>query len=444
MLLIALLVFAFSPMKAFSQVSLINDVTFNTSQQYRSGDTLTVTMRGEPGCAATFDVGQLTGIPMNEVSAGIYSGSYLIPAGTTLMNAQIVGHLQKGSQVDSQAAPVTLSTMMVSNDINAAVVTEIRSSHKESYVTTKPPYIFIKHDRIDYYTMHNLKVYVDGKDVTAFSTITERSTSYAPPVPFSLGGHNVVLVGVNSVGAQFRSNTWFKVEAAGMPVSSSLTPIAMVTTQNGTITAVPVNALWQSSLNSIQIFDNLTSPAHRHNIVTVTLLGPPQGVATFDVGTTTGIPMTEKSPGAYVGIYTVQHDDSFNSAILTGHLALRTGQNLIASSPTINSMAYNNGGINMSGSPLVTILSPANGDRLTPPFTISGTAPPNTDVILSIQAPDGTRQTLVVRADANGNFQATMPLAQTEPGTQYIITAIPRDSYGNLGSSSTITVVQQR
>jgi len=320
------------------------------------------------------------------------------------------------------------------------VVTELKSTNKDTYVTTNPAYIYIKHSRIDLHTMQNLRVTFDGQDVTAFSTITERSTSYAPPKPLSIGRHRVELVGTNSIGQQFETRIFFKVEAAGPPVSSSSVPYAMVTTSNGTIIAGPV--INPSSM-SLKIFDNLTAPVNVGNKVTVTMLGLPGGVATFDVGSTTGIRMHEISAGNYIGTYRVQANDNFNNATLVGHLAIPTGEMFVASSPTINPTSYYAGLLNEQGLTQITILSPRSGDQLTPPFVISGTTLPNSDVILTTQAADGTRQRMTVASDSNGNFSATISSTQTSPGTQYLITAVSRDADGNLGSSSSITVVQR-
>jgi len=426
--------------------TLITDITYNTSQQYHPGDTLTVTLTGAPGGAASFDVGQVMGISMTEVSPGVYTGSYLIPGGMMLSSAQIVGHLQRGGQSDVRSASMPLSTAPMFLAPGATVVTELKASHRETYVTTDPPYIFIKHDRLDPFTLNGLRVYYDGKDVTSFATVTEHFVAYAPPIPFSIGRHHVQLVGENSISQRFESYTWFKVEPAGAPTSSLSIPVAIVTTSNSTITATTaVPLLYPSPLSTIRVFDNLMAPANSGDWVAVTILGPPGGLATFDVGSNMGIEMTETSPGAYVGTYRVRDNDNFNNATLTGHLWLPTGEVLVGSSPTIASQAYYAGAAtSMVTSPSVVISSPNNGDQLTPPFVILGTTIPNTDVILTSRAPDGTQQTLTVRSDASGNFSATVPPEQTAAsGAQYIITAVPRDSSGNLGSGTTIMVVQR-
>lgn len=184
--------------------------------------------------------------------------------------------------------------------------------------------------------------------------------------------------------------------------------ISTTTTSSQSMTTITLPV---SSLQTIKIFDNVSSPMRTGDRVTVTLLGRPNGIATFDVssrsaqaglypitttstlgnptttvttnqttmtntnntattntnttvavnnsyGTTstmnttnntpnintanlkTGIPMEEMSPGMYVGTYTVQDGDTFNNAMLTGHLALPTGENLIASIPTVNQPSF--------------------------------------------------------------------------------------------------------
>ncbi|PIQ97911.1 MAG: hypothetical protein COV67_01735 [Nitrospinae bacterium CG11_big_fil_rev_8_21_14_0_20_56_8] len=61
------------------------------------GDEIEVSLHGEPGLAASFDIGSWkTGIPMREVSPGVYEVNYRIGKGDRIENALVIGTLKNG------------------------------------------------------------------------------------------------------------------------------------------------------------------------------------------------------------------------------------------------------------------------------------------------------------------------------------------------------------
>ncbi len=324
-----------------AQEIMITDVTFDQNRVYQPGDTVQITLRGEPGGTATFDVGNYaTGLSMTEASPGVYVGSYMIPTGVNLSNVQITGHLQKNLH---QA--YKLSTYYLSTGIPQwprTVITNILPNNG-SYVTTNPQYIFVRYEKIDPYTQQGLRVYFDGSDITNFTKVGPDSASYSPAEPLHLGTHHLKFIGVNAVAVPFEHEMWFTVESQGAPVGNT----SMSTTSVASSETVVPRMIPISSLTTIKVFDNISSQLNPGDTATVILLGRPNGIATFDigpistssganVGKTTGIPMDEITPGTYVGTYVVQQGDSFNSSSITGHLALPSGENLVAVTPTVN------------------------------------------------------------------------------------------------------------
>ncbi|TAJ06939.1 MAG: hypothetical protein EPO61_13210 [Nitrospirae bacterium] len=81
----------------------------------KAGDQIKVGLKGDPNMLATFDLGQVrTGLVMQEVQPGIYTGAYTVKPGDNGEQLLVVGHLsdRKGLTTDWEDAlgPVTLDT----------------------------------------------------------------------------------------------------------------------------------------------------------------------------------------------------------------------------------------------------------------------------------------------------------------------------------------------
>jgi hypothetical protein len=90
----------------------IQSVTHDGNQPLRPGDTLRVTARGNPKAAASFSIGDLvTGIPLKETAAGVYTGSYRVGAGARSAKAPVVVEFVTADGVrvrQETSAPVTI------------------------------------------------------------------------------------------------------------------------------------------------------------------------------------------------------------------------------------------------------------------------------------------------------------------------------------------------
>jgi len=298
------------------------------------------------------------------------------------LGAEKFGYSQPYYTYTTTNTPVAV--LVAAPQLPQAVVTNMVPSNTKSYVTTNPPYIFVKRNAHVGAVSEGTRMFLDGKDVTDFAVIGADSASYSPPGPLALGDHTVMLEGRNFSGQQFRQLLGFTVQPAGPSVDltgSLLIPTAIgaiapqaletvsvqsvtttpgevmgapsydtmtVTTTTHAVPLVPRN-LYLSSLASIKILDSLSEPARHNDRVPIVLLGRPNGVATFDLvqrsasGDTimaSGLPMEQVSPGTYQAIYRVGDTDAFNSAVLVGHLSLPDGQMLTSSTATINDRAF--------------------------------------------------------------------------------------------------------
>lgn len=71
------------------------ETNIKANQNLKPKDRIYVSMQGQPGMTATFDIGSWkTGIPMKEVSPGVYTGNYVVKSGDRVVSAFIIGTLK--------------------------------------------------------------------------------------------------------------------------------------------------------------------------------------------------------------------------------------------------------------------------------------------------------------------------------------------------------------
>jgi hypothetical protein len=107
--------------------------------------------------------------------------------------------------------------------------------------------------------------------------------------------------------------------------------VALTSTDNlfieGTVGMLPQHIIYSvvhnGGLSTLRFGDQLR----------VTMVGVAGGLATFDVGSEHRLPMTEVSPGTYVGTMTVGLADQASSAPVIVHLTLPDGQTAQVMSP---------------------------------------------------------------------------------------------------------------
>ncbi len=71
------------------------DTNIRPNQKLQPDDSIYVSLRGQAGLTATFDIGSWkTSIPMKEISPGVYTGSYVVKTGDKVLSAFIIGTLK--------------------------------------------------------------------------------------------------------------------------------------------------------------------------------------------------------------------------------------------------------------------------------------------------------------------------------------------------------------
>jgi tetratricopeptide (TPR) repeat protein len=78
-----------------AKIPTITSISHDVTTPLLTGDRIKVTLRGDPGKGATFDLGQVQrNLPMKEVSPGEYVGVYTVNEEDRFSNLAVIGHLE--------------------------------------------------------------------------------------------------------------------------------------------------------------------------------------------------------------------------------------------------------------------------------------------------------------------------------------------------------------
>lgn len=101
----------------------VQSVSHDADRPLRPGDTITVTVKGQPKSKGTFNIGDLaTGVPLREEESGVYTGTYRVKAGDRAVKAPLSVDFTTptGTKVRQEAsAPVNI----VTGKVEAPVIT---------------------------------------------------------------------------------------------------------------------------------------------------------------------------------------------------------------------------------------------------------------------------------------------------------------------------------
>ena len=292
--------------------------------------------------------------------------------------------------------------------------------------------------------LSTVKVFVNGREVTSQSTITNKFFTYLPPQPLP-AGQVQVRVEFKNVNGTPRSASWAFTVQQSQPAGQ-------------------ISAVAQDSGGAV-----LTTG----QTLTMTMNGTAGLQGSFllvqDSRTVREIPARESSSGVYTASLVVQRGDRVTEGAVIGRLR-RQGQSAGVFAAASQAVAFNTGsteggnsggssGGNSGGSttPAATLqprfTSHQEGDRVgSNGFTLVGQTRPNATVQIKIVAGASILgvsiggQTLVddaVTADANGRFQVQVPsIPVAVPGLRYKIQATARE--GNQTSPMTQLTLKQQ
>lgn len=395
----------------------ITSFTQNSRGWLRAGSTLEVVMEASSGGTATFEIpGVADGVTMRETSPGRYSGSWTVPAGQNLAvsGGTVIGQLHVGNtqRLIQAADPISIDTV-VPRIINST------PDPNSTIAVVRPNISVVSEDSGSGVDPATVSMSVNGEDVTPEATITGNFATYRPRQALRTGQNKVTVTASDRAGNS-ASQTWtFHVQGAGNIITS----------------------FTHSDISNLQPGD----------VITVNMTGQPNGEVHFSIISPSGRSlvtqeMQETSSGVYQGRYTVRKRQDLNGGTISGTLKVSSGQiYTVPSEGAINVLTQEAG-----SAPVVT--SPIAGRAVVSPLTITGTAPPNSRVHLTVEYSTtllGTFETTgqlsdqTVNVDSQGMFRSS-PVRLTTlvkgKNTQYTITATTVSANGEESESTTVTV----
>lgn len=276
----------------------IASLTHDARGALKAGDSFTVALRGSAGATATFEIFAVAAdVGMREVRGGgygaqpaLYAGTYIVRPGDAARNSAVFATLKMGGRevVGSTDRPITIDT-------RPPEVTSIQPRPQALLTNIRPNIVVSFFDGETSVNPSAVRLLVNGKNVTAETSITEMSASYNPQVPLTPGPVRVQLLVSDRAGNTERTE-W-------------------------TFTIAPSDDL----IKSVTI--NPTTALKAGDILTLVMIGAPRGDASFTIEGLPGpVPMREsRTPGLYFGTYEVQRGQYIVGAALIASL-LKAGR----------------------------------------------------------------------------------------------------------------------
>ena len=395
----------------------VSSFSHDASRPLRAGDVLTATLNGTPGGKASFAIpGVVENAPMREEAPGVYRGSIKIPRDASVKGGAVLGKLI----ANDTSAPLIQASSTVTIDSAAPTVVDF-SPAKNSIVDNNVPLIYATvtdagGTGVD---PNATRITLDGVDVTGEATVTGAFFNVRPSAPLAPGKHTVVVTLADNAGNAATSSYPFTV-AASRTVQSFV-----------------------SDAQSGRAIGSGTP-------VQFTLTAPPGGKAAFDVGALAkDIPMSETTPGVYVGTFTAPEGANATNVPVIARFTGRNGNRATTSLSTGLTIA--------AGKPQAPkITSPEDGSGVAETITVSGTSAPRQLIrvkvdyvskalggILAIRGSTGSKE---VTADSNGRWSVsdvpfhTDSLLGNDRDTAFTITAVAVDANGDESPPASIQV----
>ncbi len=401
-----------APLETVRIISLAHDAL----GPLRAGNVLTVTLRGTPGGAATFDLlGVVTGVEMREGASGVYQGAYTVRSGDNAVNAAVVGHLRVGPR----EAPAAQAPARVTVDTQPPQVTRRRPEPNSTVSAPRPEIAISFVDRGSGIDAQAVRLFVEDDNVTDRATVTEATVTFTPRQPLS-GRVSVRVVLPDRAGNRTDDRYAFTVT----PASGAM------------ITSVTVQP---------------AAPVSPGDVITVTMVGEPGGQAVFTIeGIVQAMPMTERDdrPGVYTGRYTIRPADAPGTARVIVRL---TRGDRVSTAEARTRVTIVGAGVAPPA-----IVAPAAGARVGVPLVIRGTGVPGSKIVVRVdyRGPaeggdvraggdvQGTFGEVTTTVDRAGNWQVVFKQAAPIRGAALTITARTVDAAGRASTPVAVVVTQ--
>lgn len=350
------------------------DVSATTAM--RAGSSVEFTLRGTPGGTASVQIpGVIKDVPLKESTRGVYTGSFTVPNNTkgaiTVSKATAIAKLTVGKderliqssttfQVDNQPPAITAATPDANGQVNSLRpnITTVFDDQGGTGVDS-----------------NEVRIQVDGKDVTSDATITSNLLAYRPAKELTPGKHDVQ-VEVRDVAGNRATKTW----------SFTIVDKANV-----------ITSFKHDAAKEIQPGDEIT----------FTLTGEPGADVSVQLGDIRNIRMEESAAGKYTGTYVVRRTDRLDGIVATARFKSKAGENF-TTDVTIGAKVANNQPLSAP-----TITSHENGATVNRNATFKGKADAKAKVQVRIEFTQkvlgaipmsGVISEVEVEADDKGNW----------------------------------------
>lgn len=391
----------------------------NKTGWLKAGDVLKVTMQGTAGAKASFMIpGVVKQVAMTETGAGNYVGEWTVPKDSpSISEASVIGTLVLNniSKLIQAATPVKI-------DVTPPVIRNLTptpdSQSQQGNLNISAIWDDAKGSGIN---TDSAVFKVNGQDITADSSITQSFINYRPDKAIPAGDVSISLSVADNAGNR-TEQTWKSSIVAAASVIKSFSYTA----------------------------DDNPTPG---DSITAKMEGKTGGTASFWFVDAAGNKlrtqaMQETSPGVYTGEYIMRKGDDLKGAEVVGSLTLASG-----ASYTLTAQKKI-GGVAVSPDTPV-IKKPAADSSVASPLTVTGTAPPNSQVqikieyVMSVLGTFGMKGTLaeqVIDVNDRGEFTSEpIDLSTLVKGkdTQYTLTAITVSANGKESEPTVVKFTKQ-
>ncbi|RYG36710.1 copper amine oxidase N-terminal domain-containing protein [bacterium] len=308
----------------------------------KAGSIVRFTLVGEPGGAANVQVpGLADRIPLKEVSRGRYEGEYRMTANSSgLSGGAVIASLKVGAKERLIQASENIrvdSSLPIIEDLVPATNTRTAQNRPNISASFIDEGTGIDRDQV--------KLALDGVDVTRSANVTDRFVSYRPEKVLKPGKHEVILTVRDRTG-NVAKQTW------SFTVGNQADVVKAFNTDG-------------------------TGDIRPGDVINFTLLGEPGGTVVANVkGKIRNLVLRETKPGEYTGQYTVKSNDQFFNDQVTARYKSKSGENY-----TIN--ATERLAANARPNP-PSITSPADGSTIGDSVTFKGRAAPGSKVRIQV------------------------------------------------------------
>jgi hypothetical protein len=390
-------------------VPVIRSIRLENTEILKAGDEAIISMRATRGGTASITIpGVSSDIPMTETTPGVYRAAYVVPAGLSVENANIIGSIATSNgKAASVKAPETLTIQ------SKFPIIQIAEPVPDGVFASSHPVIAASFSEVGGAKIApaTARIIVDDNDLTSSAAVTRRTMSLILKSRLSAGLHRVHFSICDTAGNRAASEWSFVIDPHSPIVSSLAIDAPMLE---------PVVKVGQT--------------------MHITLNAQQGGSASFSIlGVVSQVPMKESAPGVYVGQFTPAPGQSERQAALVAQYVSKNG-----ASATIGLDRFVE--IDAERPTAPTISFPKNGEEVVDIVSLQGEAAPGAIVSIDIKyrSPgladlyqvSGKSAASQVQADSEGRWE-TEPLRLksggnlgTTKGTTYTATVVVSDSNG--------------